>query len=228
MKKNFYTVVLALMLTPVIAFGDPIDISKAVFEFDLTGVIANYTAPPATGSLHWTGGGKFMIYSTDPLSPVNTYYPTVDVTFSNGIDQSSDGNAKALFSGMSFSVDIYSNRARNVYLGTVGGTLYNSNCKYLEQEIDTTPLGGSVLDGGAVIKLTSFDIPGYQWVEDYGAPAGMTSTTNLAAGNNIADYLSNWSSGNTTITVLADESGIPEPATIGLLTLGGLLLRRKK
>ena len=71
-------------------------------------------------------------------------------------------------------------------------------------------------------------MPGYQWSELIGAMGGMTATTSVLTQVNISDYLSNWDSDNTIITIMADESGIPEPVTICLLGLGGLALLKKR
>jgi hypothetical protein len=224
MKKFFCLSVCTLLLASTVAFADPV--TKVVFEVQESGVHADFTAavPPSItncGTLDWTGGTIAKVYTT---TGTNIYYPTVDAAFINGNDTSSGGLASAVFGDMSFTVWLYTTPLRTTLLGSITGTLYNNSFDYVEQEISLS--GGSVLDGAAVIKLTSFNVSGYSWIEAIGERTGMRSETSLTS--DIANYQSNWHSTNTVITVLADESGIPEPATIGLLTLGGLLLRRKK
>jgi hypothetical protein len=221
MKKFFCVSVCTLLLASAVAFADPIN--KVVFEIQDLGVTANFTSNGTIancGTLNWINGTIAKVYTT--TGGIVLCHPHVTATFNDGLDTSAGGVASASFGNMNFSVSLY-NIPGTVLIGTMTGSLYGS-FHYAEHEI--SPSGGSVLDGAAVIKLTSFNVPGYNWVENIGDPAGLRSETSLTS--DIANYQSNWSSSNAVITVLADESGIPEPATIGLLTLGGLLLRRKK
>ncbi|MDD5134726.1 MAG: hypothetical protein PHP01_04890 [Phycisphaerae bacterium] len=224
MKKFLCTGVLALLFVSALASAGVV--TKVVFEIDNLGVTADFTAavPPSVqdcGTLDWTKGSVAKVY-TNGATPIILCYPTISATFTNGADTSADGLASAVFGDMNFTVSLYTNPLRNVPVGTITGMLYNS-FDYTEQEISLS--GGSVLDGAAVIALTSFNVPGFSWIEEMGAPAGLRSETSLTY--DITDYQSDWHSSNTVVTILADESGIPEPATMSLLALGGLLLRKR-
>lgn len=219
MKKFFSVGVFILLAVTAVAFADTVE--KIVFEVDTYGVHAAFASNHTItncGTLNWSGGAVAKVYTVGNPLPL-TFVPTVTATFTNGTDTSSGTLAGAIFGSLNFTVSL---KQSGFNVGSFSGTLYSSH-KYVENEI----YEGTVLDGAAVVTLTSFIVTGYDWSEGIGQPTGLRAQTSLST--SINDYQSDWGSNNVKITILADESGIPEPATMSLLSIGALgLLRRKK
>jgi hypothetical protein len=217
MKKGLYLLLLFFLTVPASAAID-----KIVFEIDSLSVNTAFNA--STQQLTWSKGGFATVRSDGGTSQFRV---TFNGTWSDMIDQTvAGGPAKASFGTGTFDASFYafSDVQKLHSLGSAGGTLYDG-FRYNEKETQDNP---SELYGAAVVQLTSWNITGYEWSEGLYAPAGLTATTSNINPPSIVSYQSDWSSKNTIITLLADESGIPEPATMCLLGLGAALIRRKR
>jgi hypothetical protein len=109
-------------------------------------------------------------------------------------------------------------------LGNTTGEIY-PGWLYNEGETQQDP---NTLYGSSPMRLTSWTLPGFNWSEGLYVMGGLTATTTNMTPVNISDYQTDWSSKNTLVKLLADQTGIPEPASILLLGLGGLALIRKR
>jgi hypothetical protein len=200
---------------------DAMDMS--VSEIDNLAVKSNFDA--VTGVLSWSRGGIATMFYDTGSTP---YRVNVTGTLSGITDTSSAGLASATFSSGTFSINFYamSDGGKTTSLGNLSGELF-PGYSYHEGETAQNP---SQLYGSAPMRINTFSFNGYHWSEALGEMGGLTATTTNLGGNlgNISNYQSNWTSNNTIVRLLADESGIPEPATIILLGLGGLGLLRKR
>ncbi|MGA1979734.1 MAG: PEP-CTERM sorting domain-containing protein [Sedimentisphaerales bacterium] len=227
MSKHVIVLFLACLFLTVPAAANPgivqsVDVNE-VSEIDNLAVNSSFDA--VTGTLTWSKGGIATMYYD---SGNQKYRVNVDATLSGITDNSSGGLASASFSSGTFTVNFYAltDGGKTNSLGHLDGELY-PGYSYLEGEIQENP---SQLYGAVPMRLTDFDFNGYAWFEGLGAMGGLTATTSNLFGNwgNISNYQSPWSSNNTVVRILADETGIPEPASILLLGLGGLALIRKR
>jgi hypothetical protein len=217
MKKGLLLLLFSLAVPASAAIVD-----KVVFEIDSLSVNSDFYA--ASGQLVWSNGG----YATVRYEGgTQRYRVTVDATWSDLTDLSQPGGpAKASFGAGSFMATFFylTDPGKLTPIASAGGSLYSS---FSFNELETVE-NPSELYGAAVVKLTSWDVPGFTWIEGLNAPAGLTATTSNISPSNIVNYQSDWNSNNTIVTLLADESGIPEPATVCLLGLGALGLLRKR
>ncbi len=218
MKKGVFLLLLFYLTVPASAAI----VDRVVFEIDSLSVNSDFYA--GNQQLVWSNGG----YATIRYNGGTTRYRvTVNATWSDLTDLSQPGGpAKASFGSGSFSATFFNliDSGKTTPIASAGGTLYSS-FNFNEQETQQNP---SELYGAAVVMLTSWSVPGYTWSEGLYSPAGLTATTSNINPTNIVNYQSDWNSDNTIVTLLADESGIPEPATMCLLGLGGLMLRRRR
>jgi hypothetical protein len=222
MRKR--TIVLLLFfLTIAIPAGAEV-VNMEVDQIDNLAVTSNFNV--ATGQLTWSKGGVAKLY--DDGGAISNLRVNVSATFSGVTDLSSGGLASASFSAGNFNIDFFSDISKQNYVGSVAGEIYPGGVYlYNEGETQENP---SRLYGSAPMRLTSWTLAGYTWAESLGSMGGVTATTTNLTPTNISDYQSDWSSKNTIVKILADETGIPEPATVCLLGLGaaGLISRRKR
>ena len=148
------------------------------------------------------------------------------------MDTSSGGLASAVFSTGTWAITM------DGPLGTAVNIDGHTVSNYVETE---TGVDTDHIDGRAVVMVDDYtfdtgwfgDIWGIpdldlQWEGGLDSLAGLIADITLPNGTGITDYNSDYFSTNATITLWADESVVPEPATIGLLGLGSALLLRKR
>jgi hypothetical protein len=217
-------VVSLLLLSVALPAVAQVPVDEIVFQIDNIAVRSDYDA--ATGELVWSQGAIAVLKHA---SGEQKYRVTIDGMWSGVTDNSSGTIAAASFAGGSFDIDFFAltDVSKSTVLASLSGELF-PGYTYEEAEQEENP---TKLYGAAPIRLTAWNVPGYVWAESLGAMGGLTATTSNLGGvlGNIDDYAADWWSTNTIVSILADESGIPEPMTIALLGLGALgLLRRKK
>jgi hypothetical protein len=217
---------LLLLLGVALPVAAQMPVDEIVFQIDNIAVRSDYDA--ATGELVWSQGAIAVLKHA---SGEQKYRVTIDGTWSGVTDNSSGTVAAASFDTGSFDIVFFAmtDPTKSTPLADLSGVLF-PGYTYEEAEQEENP---TKLYGAAPIRLTTWNVPGYVWAEDVGpagAMGGLTATTTNLFSNwgNIDDYAADWWSTNTIVTILADESGIPEPMTIALLGLGALGLLRKR
>ncbi|MGD0784554.1 MAG: PEP-CTERM sorting domain-containing protein [Sedimentisphaerales bacterium] len=191
---------------------------------------ANYDG---SGTIVWSGGQNGWLATDDYsgfvyFSQLPYFHSvTATATFTGMTDTSSGGQASASFSSGNWSITINATGSGDVL--TLAGHILE-NHTYNEKEIDST----NKLDGRAVVVVDTAAFDDAYWENtDVGVLslndniAGMIANISLPTALDFNSYAQAYASNNVTVTIYADESIVPEPATMALLALGGLLLRKR-
>lgn len=216
--KTFFSV--ALMCAVAVP-ASAVTVDKIVFQIDDLAVQSNYDA--ALGQLVWSQGGVAILHHA---AGTDRYRVTVNGLWDDVTDMSVGETAAAVFDTGSFNVTFFAlaDSTKSTPIGNLSGSLFSGANYYFESETADNP---SELYGAALIKLDSWMLTGFQWAENLGDPGGLTASTSNLVQWDIDNYQFNWRSNNTIVTILADESGIPEPATICMLGLGAVAALRR-
>jgi len=206
---------------------------KQVQLTQATGGYANYDS--GTGTITWSGGGGGWLL-TDDYGYVSFTDSDITGTFSGVTDTSSGNLASALFASGSWSLQFEFGGWLNPVFTISGHTAGN----YAETEtgVDTNKLDGRsiVIVDDAQFTLGFFEDyfntsgVSMEWEGGIGTYAGLIADVTLPITPDFTNYTTqDYASTNLIVTLWADESQVPEPATITLFGAAGLfLLRRKK
>ncbi|MGA2914735.1 MAG: PEP-CTERM sorting domain-containing protein [Sedimentisphaerales bacterium] len=233
MKKFLCLCAAILAMSISFSYADPMGIDGIAIVQHL-GVGAEFDASPP-GTITWSGGvdgwlmtemGNFQFYSWAPgfeSAPVTAEFTLIT-------DLSSGGQAKARFAAGSWTMGVIASGYTDPVAYLAGHIQGNYN------EMATNPPEGTALEGRAIAIVDTATFNDAYWTLAIGTPicwegigqaAGIIANISLDEGKGIQNYQSDYSSNNVIVTLYADPSVVPEPATIALLTLGGLLLRKR-
>jgi hypothetical protein len=220
-KKKVTLMVLAMLVMAGIVSAS-IEKIEVVLAFGMT---SSYSADSNTQTLTATNGAwVFVSNNPDHLSFSTT---SSSVIATGADDASSGGVANATFSGGTWQIQLYDS---NELVLNLSGTIewYEENEDLLFTNIVNGD-GHLFVDAETKIVDPDFWGAGTDWVTTDGESAIETYISGAQqGGGSLTNYLNNWSSGNVTMVIYADSSNVvPEPATIALIALGGLLLRKR-
>ncbi len=230
--KNFVCLV-AVLAFSASSFG----LISIVEIVEAQGYQASYDH--TTQTITWTGGASATLYrdtgETLPISSVN-----VTATFSQLADHSDGTWAHGDFSVVEWRIDLL-HQGNDDYAGFISGTQLAANVfTEIEGADNPSPFGPdrvkqNELFGSGIVEVTAYDFTYWGnsvWADAGGGAAGLTSHNVLGAPEDpdvMGSYLTDdYATSETTMWLYSDESAIPEPATMALLGLGALLLRKRK
>lgn len=236
MVKNVVKIVFVLVAMTISANAD-LGLNEIKLVFNVEDIAADAAYNASTGTLTWDQGA--LAFINGDLNKVYGSLVTAELTVVDD-SASAGGTARAVFSNMNMSVLLYefgftsANSFLKLDVNLASGTGLDG---YREEEDSTgapSSLTGQAFINVALSDLVVNDGVDYEWA-DGNALSGMkvdTFAIKDANGNNldISDYSTDWfATNNANITISTDESiAIPEPATIGLLSLGGLFYFARK
>jgi hypothetical protein len=229
------TRVFLLMMGVLICFAS---VSHAAFTVtgvelvQVTGASSYYDAD--TGTLTWSLGASGAVMTGD-FNYAGFTEATISATLTGGVDATPlGGYAAASFTGGTWSVVLGDVLDQGLPFGgdvNIGGTF----SFYNEAEVADDVLQGS---GVVTVDYATFDLDFFgglwsiqgiqmQWGDGNGL-GGLFSQTLFTPDYGLTDYNSDFSSDNLTVTLVADETTVPESMTVILLGLGALSLRKRR
>ncbi len=204
--------------------------SILIDNLETNGFTASYDH--TTEQITWSGGASISFYNGGGSSPVLTLSDNINLTatFQGMTDSSSGELAKASFSVVSWNI---SYDGWNLLSGgQLAGELFTE-----EEEGGLFGSDTGTLNGAGVVQVTGgllMAIDGwlhgssnYSWLDSLYDGAKMKST--VLVGDDFDSYeTDDYSSVLSTMWLYADETVVPEPATLVLLGLGSLVTLRKR
>ena len=224
--------IMVLLVFPAVSSATLV---KQVQLTQATGGYANYDS--GTGTIQWTGGaGGWLL--TDDYGLVSFEDSTITGTFSGVTDTSSGNLASALFASGNWSMEFeFGGWLDPVF--TISGHSVGAGYAETETGVNTNKLDGRsiVIVDDAQFTLGFFEnwfglSPGgltMEWEGGIGTYAGLIADVTLPITPDFTNYTNeDYASTNLILTLWADESQVPEPATITLLGAAGLLVLRRR
>ena len=223
MFKKFLLVAICTVVVSAVPALATFERIEVVLEF---GMHSSYLDATKTQTLISTNGARAYFDTGDEFD-----FSTTDalITATGAVDGSSGGVAAADFSGGTWHLELLDGDSDSVFY--LSGTIdwYNE-----DEDVDFTNkvngVGKVSINSGTKFIDESFWGLGVDWAATDGKSAIITSISGAQQnGGSLLSYTDDWSSQNVILILWADSSkAVPEPATMCLLSLGGLLLRKRK
>ncbi|OHB49844.1 MAG: hypothetical protein A2Y10_09470 [Planctomycetes bacterium GWF2_41_51] len=220
MKKFIITAMMVMLFVSAV-HADIVKIGIDIFQG--LGASANYNG---AGQSVWSGGaGGWILTDGGEFKFLeNDIDISISATINGMADTSQNGTASAVFSSATWTINLSRNESSVAYFR---GHLFGN---YNELEF-----GNNQLEGRGVVTIDEISFDNTYWqgilngavVWNGGDKAGIISNITVP-GTGFDSYAQSYSSNNMILTLYADESMIPEPATMTLLAIGALSLIRKR
>ncbi|OQA03833.1 MAG: hypothetical protein BWY69_00220 [Planctomycetes bacterium ADurb.Bin401] len=226
MFKKIVLLLIVLMVSQFVLAAEMQQIRIAVDAVLGFGLFSDYTASaPRTQALRSTNGA--MVFFNEAVEAIAFSHSNIWADFTNVTERSSGGLASATFSTGSWQIQLFSPADDHLVFDISGTVDWYREDESSDYSNTVNGIGKVTL--GEIAYVDPLFFGGAIWGSSDGKSAITTTITGATqGGGNLINYQSDWASDNVTIVVWADSSmAVPEPATMCLLALGGLLLRKR-